>query len=818
MNGGRGQKAFSNTSLKKARKTGDVGGAFAQALTLHQNGRVADAQTLYKEVLRILPNHFDALHLLGVSECQIGHLDAAERFIKRALVVNPRSAAAHSNLGNVLIQSGRFDEALASFDRAITLKADYVEAFFNKGNALGALRRFDGAVASYDRAIALKPDYAEAFGNRGNALRELQRPAEALESCDKAIALRPNFVEAMNNRANALRELDRLDEALAGYGKVIALKPDFAEAYRNRGITLLQLERVEEALANFDMAIALNTNSAALYFFRGNSLIGLDRPTEALESLDRAIELDPDHADAFLKRGNVLRQLRRFDEALASYDRALTIKSDLADAWIGRAIILGDTRLAESIVAWNRALAVEPDSTMVLAELGLRYASQGNTQEAIAYCDRALAIDPEYDRAISFKIFILDFAPHAGFGQQQEIRRYWWQKVGSKATARPPVRHANGRDPSRRIVLGYVSSDFRAHSAAIAFLAVLQRHDKEKFKVVCYSCSSAEDDMTAGFREVADTWRSASKSSDDELADQVQADGIDILIDLSGHSGGHRLRAFARKPAPIQVTGWGSGNGTGIPMIDYLLSDPVAIPAAARHLFAERVYDLPCLSTMEPPPSELRFLEPPVLSRKHITFGVFNRIGKISDDAVTVWARILQSDPRSRLLIKNQDLDDDSIRAMLRRRFAGRGVSQDRVDLVGSTTREEHLLAYGNVDICLDPFPQNGGISTWEALHMGVPVVAKLGNSVPSRLSGAILSAIGMGEWVADSSDGYADIAVKYASMPDCLGEIRRDLRARIAASAAGNPVSYVKDVEKAYRAMWEEYCKGADRPLELIA
>jgi predicted O-linked N-acetylglucosamine transferase (SPINDLY family) len=265
---------------------------------------------------------------------------------------------------------------------------------------------------------------------------------------------------------------------------------------------------------------------------------------------------------------------------------------------------------------------------------------------------------------------------------------------------------------------------------------------------------------------------------------------------------------FARKPAPIQVTAWGNATGTGLPTIDYLFSDPIAIPAAVRHLFAEKIHDLPCLMIIDAVKAGLRSTEPPFLSKGHRTYGVFNRIDKISENSIRVWARILLSDAKARLLIKNNAVNDQFIRSMLLERFSGHGVVADRIDLLGSSPREEHLAAYRQVDICLDPFPQNGGVSTWEALHMGVPVVAKLGDSVPSRASGAILSAAGMSDWVAADEDEYIQIALKAASTPERLRAIRHELPARIASSSGCHPAVYAKAVEDAYRAMWKDYCE----------
>jgi predicted O-linked N-acetylglucosamine transferase (SPINDLY family) len=272
---------------------------------------------------------------------------------------------------------------------------------------------------------------------------------------------------------------------------------------------------------------------------------------------------------------------------------------------------------------------------------------------------------------------------------------------------------------------------------------------------------------------------------------------------LSGHGDGNRLRIFARKPAPIQVTAWGHATGTGLPTIDYLFSDPVLLPAEVRHLLAEQVCDLPCAIIIEPPPAELRSLEPPVTSNGYVTYGIFNRVSKLSNAAIGVWVRILQADATSRLLIKHQLIDDASVRSMLLEKFAAHGIAPDRICLLGSTSRAEHLAAYQGVDICLDPFPHGGGVSTWETLHMGVPVVTKLGNGIAGRVSGAILSAIGMTDWIADDDDQYVDIALR--STADSLRKIRHELPDLV--DRRCSPAAYTQAVETAYRTMWEKWC-----------
>ncbi|MDU6834560.1 MAG: acetylglucosamine transferase, partial [Bradyrhizobium sp.] len=361
-------------------------------------------------------------------------------------------------------------------------------------------------------------------------------------------------------------------------------------------------------------------------------------------------------------------------------------------------------------------------------------------------------------------------------------------------------------DPERRLTIGYVSSDFRNHSAALTFLPVLRHHDHTAFRVICYSCSPLVDSVTEQCKAAADGWVDAWQLSDDELADRIQADQVDILVDLSGHSAGNRLAVFARKPAPIQVTAWGNATGTGLPTMDYFFADPVTVPPAVRPLFAEEVYDLPALITTDPLPGA----EPtplPMLRNGHVTFGVFNRIDKISAQVLKVWATLLQALPSARVVIKNGALDDAFLRDGLIARFVAHGIDESRLTCLGSSMRQEHIAAFADIDMSLDPFPQNGGVSTWESLQAGVPVVAKLGNSSASRAGGAIIKAIGLDEWVAEDDDGYVAIAIKYAGQPAELARLRAELPARVANSPAGDVKTYTRKVEEGYRQFWRRYC-----------
>jgi predicted O-linked N-acetylglucosamine transferase (SPINDLY family) len=560
--------------------------------------------------------------------------------------------------------------------------------------------------------------------------------------------------------------LGLIEQAVDAHDRAIQLKPDYAEAYFHRGSALLLLDRNEQADQSFDRALSFQPHHLQAIAGKGLVSFHLRHSDTALAAFNTALAIKPDFAEILNYRGRVYVQIGQFALAEADFDAAIAIDPALEPAWRSKAaikLLLDDT--ASAMAACMKALERDPASETAIALLGTCYARQGDIATAVEHFDRALAIKPDFEEAIMKKIFALDFAPDADFAVHQAARRAWWDAIGARInkTKRRELPRLVP-DPNKRVVVGYVSSDLRSHSVAVGFLPVLRNHDRSQFQINCYFCSPLRDAVTEECQSLADHWVDAWQFSDDELADRIQSDGVDIRVDLSGHTGGNRLTVFAQKPAPIQVTALGNGTGTGLQTMDYLLADPVSVPEAVRHLFAEKVYDLPCVITTERLP-ELRSSALPMIRNGYVTFGVFNRIDKISEDALIVWSELLQQVDGSIIVIKNGALDELLLRDGLIGRFVARGISPDRIRCLGSSVRHKHLAEFANIDISLDPFPQNGGVSTWESLQAGVPVVSKLGIGTTSRLGGAIVKAVGLDDWVAEDDDGYISIARTYASM-----------------------------------------------------
>ncbi|WP_316163775.1 tetratricopeptide repeat protein [Bradyrhizobium sp. SZCCHNRI20481] len=707
-------------------------------------------------------------------------------------------------------QAGRQAETQALCAKLLQEVPGCFDAMHLLGVSLVSSARFAEATAFLAQAVAMEPNSADAQSNLGWALINCERYEEARAALERSLALRPNAPITLRNLAIALLRLGQGEASLAAATRALELKPDDVDAWCNRSVAELMLRRWDAAAASAERALAFNPNHFEATVNKGLAHLELHHFELAEATFNAALAARPSHAELRAHRGRLYMISGRTADAEADFDAAVTLDPHLQLGWQGKAqICILNGNVAQAMAACKRVLDTNPKAQVALTLLGACRGRLGDVAGAIAQFDQALAVQPDYDEAITKKIFYLDFLPGADFAVQQAARQYWWMAVGSRFPRRKLA--PRSLDPDRRIVVGYVSADFRMHSAAFAFLPVLRGHDKTQVQVNCYSTSPRHDSYTATFQSIADLWVEASSLSDDELADRIQADGVDILVDLSGYTTGTRMPVFARKPAPIQVTAWGSGTGTGLATMDYFFADPVTVPKSVRPLFAEHVHDLPSVITIDPvldvPPAPL-----PMLTNGHVTFGVYNRIDKISDAAIALWARLLAEIPDAKLVVKHLALNDPAVRDGLLARFVAQGVPEARILCLGASERVEHLKSYERIDISLDPFPQNGGISTFESLYMGAPVVAKLGAGAASRAAGGILTAAGLADWVAGDDDGYIRIAKSFAAQPELLARLRPGLPSMVARSPAGDVANYTRCVEAGYRQFWRDHCAKASK------
>ncbi len=702
-----------------------------------------------------------------------GNLAAAEELYQSVLAEQPDQVQALQFFGLLRMQQNRPADAWALLERALAVDPRSADALSAASAALLALGRSADALEKLDALIAVRPGDAAAHYNRGVVMVALGRLDEAVASYRKAVELAPNHAPALFNLANVEAGLGRYAEALTCYERVLVLAPQHSDALNNSANALSKLGRNDEALLRLNRLLALKPDDTRALTNRGMVLKELRRTGEAVADLQRAVALDPGYATAHYNLGNTLLDLGRPHEAVESFTRAVALAPDHADAYTSRADAHFHLRRPKEATAdFRNALALRPDDPAIRTRL----------------------------------IFVLNFDADATAANQQAERALWARCY--EPLYATPRSHPNAVDLERRLRIGYVSPYFCSQAATYSFAGVIVEHDRGRFDVVCYSDTQRADDVTERLRSSASTWYDTAGMPDDNLADLVRADGIDILVDLVGHMSGHRLPLFARKPAPIQVTAWGEPTGTGLKTIDYLLADPVLVPEQERALLAEKVLDLPNFLGFWTPD---RLPEPgplPALSRGYVTFGSFNRFAKMLDPVLRAWAQILRAVPRSRLLLKKDRQHDDAAQTVpILTVLAEEGIAADRVTMLDQMNRKDHFAAYRDMDIALDPFPHGGGMTTLDALWMGVPVVTWPGRIISSRLAAATLTALGLTDFIAPDVEAYAALTAAKAKDIEALAVLRANLRPNLAKSAIGDPAQYARAVEAAYRRMWRQWC-----------
>jgi predicted O-linked N-acetylglucosamine transferase (SPINDLY family) len=733
-------------------------------------GRSEDAVAAFRRSLRERPAYADAQFNLGIALRRLGRSDEAAGVLRRAVVLAPESVEARINLGKALVEGGNPEAARACLEETVALHPASAVAHDTLGIALQAVGRLDAAIDAFRAAIAIEPRDADARNNLGMALRLKGRDADAAASFRDALALEPGNALVANNLGLALLALGRLDEARGFLQAAVAAVPGFADAHANLGLVLKQQGRLDDAEAELSRALALRPRSADFLTNLGTVLAVRGRPAEALALFEQAHAADPAH-----------------EGALASSGLAL----------------LAEGRVQEALDRLELAARLRPDSASAANNLAGAYRVQGDMARAVQSCRAALAIDADFGPAHSNLLACLNYLPHTSSAEILAEHRRFGARL--EAPLRPHWRaHDNSRDPDRRLRIGYVSGDFREHAMAFSVGPVLARHDAGSFEVICYTNNAREDDVTARLRRSAHEWHRVVGMGDDEMAELVRRHGIDILVDLSGHTALNRLPVFARKPAPVQVAWLGYVTSTGLTAMDYRLTDACADPPGADESgYTEALLRLPWVTLFEPAADS-----PPVapsLASATFTFGCLNHLAKVTPEIVALWARILLAVPESRLLVGNAG--DPSVQDRLGGAFAAQGIAASRLAFRPKLPLRDFLALHHEIDLAVDTFPYNGGATSCHSLWMGVPFVTLAGDRYMGRMGLSLLEAVGLGEFVARTPDQYVDLAVRVARDGGRLAELRAARRARLAASPLLDAPGFVSGLESAYRAVWRAWC-----------
>ena len=630
--------------------------------------------------------------------------------------------------------------------------------------------RVEQAKLLFRQILETDPAHAQALYVLGGIALNDGDTALAIDLVRRAISADPNNGDYHFSLATVLVSVGRPADAIPSFEEAIRIRPDLPEWRRHLTAALQAAGRTSDAIARSITGPGQSPTDARTFLDLGTTFHQLGRLHEAEAAFREAVRLAPDMGLAHAQLATVQIDQGHPVEAEAAARRAIQNGSQLADCWFALASSLsGQARHVEAVECLWKTIELRPDLEVAwnLLLLSMNYADRWLPEEI--------------------------YAAHVRWGERLAC------------SPRQPIEPSH-KNPGHRLRIGYLSPDYRQHPVAFFIEAPLKHHDRARYEIFCYHTDGRVDPMTRRLKALADHWRWMVAPSEQALEQVIREDGIDILVELSGHTEGHQLGVLARRVAPLQVTYLGYPNTTGLAAVDYRITDARADPPGqADRVHVEKLVRLPQTFLCYAPPENVGDVKPsPERRNGFVTFGSFNNFAKLSPTVIGLWAKILAAVPSSRLLIKTQGLQDPGLRALFVSLLERAGVDRERVSILSPTeSHREHMDAYAQMDISLDTFPYHGTTTTLDALWMGVPVVTLAGDRHASRVGLSILAAVGLTELVAHSADEYVAIAVGLAGEPAKLEDLRRGLRVRLAESALTNGKAFTADLEQAYRDMW---------------
>lgn len=626
---------------------------------------------------------------------------------------------------------------------------------------------------------------AEVLAEQAVAYQNQRQWKQAAETYLAALQLAPLEPELFFNLAQVLVQLDKRPEALEAYQQAIFLDPEYAEAYQNLGQLLSEVGRLTAALKVFEQALGLFPDSAPLYVALAHAFFSHQETARAFKACQEALRCDPAYAPAYAQLAQVLTQAEELEAARQCLDEALRL---------------------------------EPENAMYWGLKGHVCLHQGDGEAAWQALETALLYPPQsvYPDILMNRFFCLRNQADLSLEARLQAFQGWETQAGFAVLPEKDWPQAI-RVAERPLRVGYVSGDLGQHSAAITSELLFLHHQRSEFELYVYANARDSDPETARIKQLVlnhpqpGHWREIALLSAQQAAQQIQADQIDLLIDMNGYTKKNALGVFALRPAPIQITGLGYGDSTGLSCMDYLFSDPELFPPEAAPHVAEHLLYLPEFMHWEPPLGDEfgnaalteRPTGPPVL-------GSGNSLFKLNPPVLTVWREILAALPDAELRLKNPQLEDAGTRERLRKKMQELGFDLNRVTFLGRSSQAEHQRFYAELDLVLDPFPYQGGVSNFEALWMARPVISLRG---PMSSGASILAALGCPELIAADRADYIDKAVALSQDRPRLLRYHRSLRARLKASPLCDGPRFVKYVEQGYRQVWQAFCQGQKLP-----
>ena len=678
--------------------------------------------------------------------------------------------------GVAAAKTNHWKSALQAFREAARLAPDEPGLNYCHGVALCHVDRFDQAIEAFHAELKVVPDHAPALAEIGTCLARTGRRVEGIPFLQKGLRLRPNMPLAQFSLGLALLTENRRKDAIEALDQAIACDGAYADAYRTRGLAFAMDGQFDRGVDDLHVAAALDSKNYKAIIELGLNFGAAARENQAGRLFEMAAKVAPDIALSQYVFGQFLINHRCYEQGLTYIHRAIEL----------------DPRQAEHHVA-----------------LGFGLLGQGRIEDAVAAYRKAGELKPENAEIAGTLLFALQHKP--GVTKAELLREHKrWAALYRPGAPTDRFSFANDPNPDRLPRLGIVSADMHRHAVAFLTLRAFEQLAAQGHEIHCYKTDRKreDDDFSERYKKFATAWRDISDLDDFAVAGLVAEDRVDILFDLSGHTAGNRLSVFAHRAAPIQL-GWAGYVGTvGLDTYDGLIADPVEVPPEDDVFYVEPVVRLPDCYVCYHPPTDAPDVAPlPALGQKRFTFGCFNRPAKLNQEVGKAWARILEQVPDARILMVYGGLGEAATQEAVYRVLGRGGVPRDRVNLIGQTEQAKLLLAYADVDLALDPFPYSGGVTTLEAMWMGVPTVTYVGDTFAGRHAAAHLIAAGLPQFCTHSIDNYVSEAVAWSSQREELGKLRSGLRERVAASPLCNAPLLARTLSRELVRLWSDWC-----------
>jgi len=672
---------------------------------------------------------------------------------------------------------GRWKQALRDFEKAIFYAPDQQTYYYCYGVALTHANRIEEAIKVFHKELAINPDHPSTLTEIGTCLARMGRQKEGITYLQRGLARWPNMVHAQFSLGLAYLDEKHTNEAIIAFTKTLALDPSYVAAYRQRGFAHATLGNENDSIEDLWAAAALSKQDYETLVSLGIRLEMRQRDFDAGTLLEAAARMAPDRALPQAVLGLYLINRRQAEEGLVYAQRAIELDPLLPNAYVALGFgLLGQGQIDEAVAAFRRAGELSPTDSSVAGSL----------------------------------LFALQHNPGVNEAEVYEAHRRWASLYQPAAGAKERQAFTNAPDPERKLRIGLVSADLRGHAVAFLTVRAFEALPTLGYEIFCYKTDGKmrDDKFSDRFKAISKSWTDISRLGDDECRDLIEEQGVDILFDLSGHTAGNRLSLFAKRSAPIQLSWAGYVGTTGLDTYEGIIADHIEVPVGREQFYAEPIVRLPdCYVCFEPNPKAPPVGPLPSLENGSFTFGCFNRPAKINIEVARAWKRILDRVPNSKLLLVYGNFKEEGTRKNITRIFEEAELSLDRVEMLGESDQIKLLTAYNRADLALDPFPYSGGVTTLEAIWMGVPVVTIVGETFAGRHSASHLTGAGLQQFCTDSVDAYVDMAVDWASRKEELAELRRGLRDQVAASPLLDAERFARNLDQAMRGLWEDWC-----------